>query len=823
MVFSIRRVSTDADDDEVNGESFAPSISADGHYVAFTSFASDLVPGDINGLEDVFVKDLLTGAITLVSTDASGDQGNSSSAEPSISGDGRYLVFRSGASDLVPGDTNGRYDVFVKDLLTGAITRVSTDASGDQANGDSGQASISDDGRYVAFTSYASNLVPGDTNNVYDVFVKDLLTGAIIRVSTDASGDQGNGDSDWSVISADGLYVAFASKASDLVPGDTNSFQDLFVRNMLTGAIILVSTDASGDQANSVSYDPSISGDGRYVAFTSLASDLVPGDTNGVLDVFVKDLLTGATMLVSTDVSGDQGNFASTAPSISADGRYVAFYSLASDLVPDDTNGVSDVFVKDLLTGVITRVSTDASGDPGNFDSFDPSISGDGRYVAFDSFSTDLVPGDTNNSRDVFVAPSGGAAENVDLMANNLVAEMAQLANEAYDKSTTAALSRNWHVVSAGDLHLDETGNQGGVDYTLIDGVYSATLIKSGAIFGGSANALVLEGYVDGVKTLVLAFRGTDSSSVGDLSHDLTLATDVYFASFLPLLGALGGYIQENGIENILLSGHSLGGSMVQDALATPIAGVSPDMVYGYTWGSPGADLHPQDAQLVNFVHPDDPVVQIGGGLLGRSGLDIAIDSPIAALNTAPFSSPHSGLRLAAHNMDYYLEDTINLATLANDSYISPDIANAIQTGDFWSEEITAFQIMPGTEQSDDVWISSKDQFVLGGSGDDTFHWPGGSVLRWASITPTGDPTTVDGGADTDTLVLPGRQSDWSFITNGAETDLYKRGSPDPVAVLYEVEYLQFAGRRLVQIDQSFALADHNTTVASIVPHQGDQ
>src|SRR5262245_58812866 len=245
--------------------------------------------------------------ITRVATDPSGNEGNSHSLNPSISADGRYLAFESMASNLVPGDTNGYWDVFVRDMQTGAITVVSTGAGGNQGNNGSISPSISADGRYVAFRSYANNLVPGDTGTP-DVFVRDLQTGAITCVSTDASGNQGNSESDNPYISADGRYVAFESIASNLVPGDTNGTSDVFVRDLQTGAITRVSTDASGNQGNSVSYSPCLSADGRYVAFYSNAFKLVPGDTNGTADVFVRDLQTGSITRVSTDASGNQGN-----------------------------------------------------------------------------------------------------------------------------------------------------------------------------------------------------------------------------------------------------------------------------------------------------------------------------------------------------------------------------------------------------------------------------------------------------------------------------------------------------------------------------------
>jgi Tol biopolymer transport system component len=197
--------------------------------VAIWSSADNLVPDDSNGIGDVFVKDLQTGAVTLVSADASGNQGNAESEEPNISADGRYVAFMSVADNLVPGDVNGSRDVFVKDLQTGAITLVSADASGIQGNNVSEGSSISADGRYVAFVSDADNLVAGDSNGVADLFVKDLQTGAITRMSTDASGSEGNAFSHDAAISADGRYVTFFSEADNLVPGDTNGVADVFV------------------------------------------------------------------------------------------------------------------------------------------------------------------------------------------------------------------------------------------------------------------------------------------------------------------------------------------------------------------------------------------------------------------------------------------------------------------------------------------------------------------------------------------------------------------------------------------------------------------
>ena len=404
---SIALVSTAADGSQGNAGSAyrfgpGPAISADGRYVAFVSGATNLVAGDTNDYPDVFVKHLQTGEITRVSTAADGTQGNGWNGDSSISADGRYVAFLSEATNLVAGDANGTGGVFVKDLQTGTIVRASTAADGTQANGGLIRSiSISADGRYVAFTSNATNLVAGDTNSCPDVFVKDLQTGTIVRASTAADGTQANSglhDAS-SAISADGRYVAFDSIATNLVAGDTNSCQDVFVKDLQTGEITRASAAADGTQGGSGGASPSISADGHYVAFGSGSWNLVADDTNGSYDEFVKDLRTGAITRVSTAADGTQGNNGSSGGgSISGDGRYVAFESYASNLVAGDTNGKYDVFLKDLQTGAITRLSTAADSTQGDADSFHPAIAADGGSVAFDSEASNLVAGDSNVS-----------------------------------------------------------------------------------------------------------------------------------------------------------------------------------------------------------------------------------------------------------------------------------------------------------------------------------------------------------------------------------------------------------------------------------------
>jgi len=279
-----------------------------------------------------------------------------------------------------------------------------------QPDDDSYDPSISADGRYVAFQSRASNLVVDDANGAEDIFVHDRQTGLTQRVSVDSADGAGNGGSGSPSISADGRYVVFHSYASNLVTGDTNSTYDVFVRDLQTGLTERVSISSTGAEADDSCYDAGISADGRYVAFQSYASNLVTGDTNGHADIFVHDRQTGLTQRVSVDSAGVQASKRSRQPVISAGGRYVAFETEASNLVSNDTNGEYDIFVHDLQTGQTTRASVNADGVQGNYDSFDPSISADGLYVAFHSCATDLVDGATRLEYKIYIGPADAAA-----------------------------------------------------------------------------------------------------------------------------------------------------------------------------------------------------------------------------------------------------------------------------------------------------------------------------------------------------------------------------------------------------------------------------
>jgi len=378
-------------------------VSADGRYVAFRSSGSNLVAGDTNAAYDIFVRDRQVGTTERVSVDSSGAQANGGSGlfGFTMTPDGRFVAYYSEASNLVVLDGNGVGDTFVRDRLTGATELVSVDSSGAQGNGTSGYPAISPDGRFVVFSSAASNLVTGDTNGRWDVFVHDRWTGATERASIANSGAQGNADAGWASVSADGRFVAFYSGASNLITGDTNGTLDVFVRDRLAGTTELVNVPIGGPQFNMQTWGGSISGDGRYVAFVSAASNLVAGDTNNAWDAFLRDRQLGTTACISANQNGLPGNGTSYPPFLSADGRFASFSSGASDLVPGITNG--GIFVRDLRAGTTEYASLSTAGVLPNGACEFSSISAMGRYVVFRADATNLVANDTNNVTDIFL------------------------------------------------------------------------------------------------------------------------------------------------------------------------------------------------------------------------------------------------------------------------------------------------------------------------------------------------------------------------------------------------------------------------------------
>jgi Tol biopolymer transport system component len=391
-------------------------ISADGRYVVFYSDATDLLPEPTTGY-NVFVRDRWTGTTRLASVNSAGEQQDADAYFPDISADGRYVMFVSNAGNLGPYDPASFQDSFLHDFVTGRTEVVSLNSSDTPANGYSQTLGMSADGRFVSILSPASNLVPGDTNGAIDTFVRDRVAGTTERASVATSGEQAVRESYGGSMSGDGRFLTFNSFARNLVPGDTNGVSDvprtedpgsdIFVRDRLRHTTERVNLDTNGNPSIGHAGAPILSRDGSAVTFNSLAP-LVPGDTNGEWDIFVRNLATGTTVRVSVDSSGRQavstGDNWSVDSYISGDGRFVPFTSAAGNLVPDDTNGRNDLFLHDTVTQITAGITIPFHPhDPGGNLAYPYPISDDGRYLSFYTRADNVIPGDTNGVEDVFV------------------------------------------------------------------------------------------------------------------------------------------------------------------------------------------------------------------------------------------------------------------------------------------------------------------------------------------------------------------------------------------------------------------------------------
>ena len=484
------RVSVDSAGEQGNRGSLQPTVSADGRFVAFVSDANKLVSDDTNRTTDVFVHDWLTRQTTRVSVASTGEQGNRTSYDDTaLSADGRFVAYGSRATNLVPGDTNRSEDIFVHDWLSHQTTRVSVDSDGHQGNAGSSMGALSADGRFVAFYSSASNLVPGDTNDLSDVFVHDRKLHQTTRVSVDSAGNQGQGSSTTPALSADGRFVAFASSAATLAPGNDVGGQFIYVHDRQTHETTRITHYSTA--GNAQSYQPSISADGRFVAFYS-AYSFFPDDTNYLNDIFVHDRLTRQTSQVSVASDGSQGNGASFLPSLSADGRFVAYGSEATNLGPSDTNGVAiGGYLHDRLSRQTTRINGDAADRHGTTE---PTLSADGRFVAFASFSSQNVAGDTNAAWDVFVRDR--------LIDRSATADLA--VTQTVSPSPFPAESPITYTVTVTN-HGPDAAN----DVTLADGPLKATAVASqGTCSAGAPKVCYLGTLVAGADaTVTLTLR----------------------------------------------------------------------------------------------------------------------------------------------------------------------------------------------------------------------------------------------------------------------------------------------------------------------------
>lgn len=376
------------------GQSGLQSTSFDGRYIAYESTAPTLVAGDTNATSDVFVYDRQMNTHVRVSVSTDGDQANGASFAPKITPDGRYVVFASRASNLVSDDTNDTCDIFVRDLVAATTVRASTSWDDSEGNGCSWSPSISASGRFVGFVTSATNLngISVDENAADDFVIKDMLS-KDTRIVSSAEGGEGNGNVLEGSVSADGTRVILVSESNNLVSGDDNGCADIFLRDLQQGRIELISRNAEGGFGNRESFAASFSYSGRYVVFESRASNLISSDTNGYSDVFLRDLSLGTVERVSLDSNGDQIGLASRHASVSADGTHVTFQSSSRDLTSGTLH--DQVYVRNRVAGTTTIVSSGPSG-AGNRWSRAPTISPDGHLISFSSLASNLrVPPDS--------------------------------------------------------------------------------------------------------------------------------------------------------------------------------------------------------------------------------------------------------------------------------------------------------------------------------------------------------------------------------------------------------------------------------------------
>ncbi|MEK8032072.1 hypothetical protein AACH06_14695 [Ideonella sp. DXS29W] len=549
------------------------TISADGRFVSFGSNDPKL-DANLPAADNMYVKDLLTGQVTQVSSTSAGAPGNQPTTLGTISGDGRFAVIETGATNLDAGDTNGTVDIYIKDMRTGAITRVSTDSNGNASNAGSTSSSVSYDGRYVAFVSTASNLVDNDANPSSDVFVKDVLTGVTRLASVDSNGTQGNAG--WSgqgsssaTISADGQHVAFSSWSNNLA-GDTDKEMDIFVKNLQTGELINVTGNGGSDWFGDAKVG-GISADGRYVVFET-GEHMLDDDWNGMGALYWKDLQTGEVVRVSAGYGTYDQDVA-----VSGDGRYVVMSTMQA-LVSGDTNQITDIYVRDMQTGTVTLVSQTAGGKLSNGSSEEVHISLDGSTIVFTTWASNLVAGDTNGTNAsvvVFANPlfrmtlDGGAGDDTYVIANasDVIVEAANGGTDTVRSSVSLQLVSNVENIElTGHAAINATGNQLG---NALTGNDAANVLNGGqgvdTMSGGAGNDtyvidrladVIVESAAMGVDTVQSAFSLTLQPELENLvltgSADLSGAGNTLANS---LTGNAGANVLDGGASDDTLNG----------------------------------------------------------------------------------------------------------------------------------------------------------------------------------------------------------------------------------------------------------------------------
>jgi hypothetical protein len=706
-----------------DGTSGAGNITADGRYVVFFSISTTLAPADTDRFFDVFVRDLQSGTTTLESVSSDGTKGFGSSTWPFITDDGRYVAFQSDARNLLPGGTNGRQHIYVRDRVAGTTELVSMSTAGVQADNLNDIGNLSGDGRFAVFISYASNLVPGDSNGSPDVFVRDRHAGTTSRVSVSSSGGQANGSSFWPRISADGRFVAFVSVATNLAGNDANgTVEDIYVHDMQTRTTRRVSLSSAGVQANSVSTVPALSSDGQTLAFVSFASNLVPGDTNGEFDVFVRDLQTGSTERVSVSSSGAQGNDESGAPYMSPDGRFISFHSLATNLVAGDTNGFLDVFRHDRLTGTTDLVSLSSTGFQGNADSDNAAITADGSRVVFYSNADNFVADDVNASLDVFLR---------EVNAPNAPPPSPTLSSFTVTPNNVAG-----GTASTGTVTLPGSAPPGGLVITLASEVPSVASVPSSITIaaGDSSGSFTISTFSSSTRRVGLSATHADTT----LFSFITVGPTALSTLSLSPTSVMGG---SSSTGTVTLNAAAPGGGAAVSLSATSSSTTVPTSV-----------IVPAGATIASFSIGTSPVAETTfsgitgyyGGVARTAVLGVNPSGPPPTPTAPPLNSPANDAR-PAQPVTFDWSDVANAASydiqIDNTSSIaSPFVASAV---------VTSSQATIGGLPAQQLWwrVRARNSAGVAGPFSVTRRFTPAAASAVAALSAvTVNPSSVAGG-----------------------------------------------------------------------------
>jgi hypothetical protein len=383
-----------------------PSSSGDGNFVVFASTHPSLVAGTSYQVKNIYLYDRAAQKVSMISEPLNGQEPNGDSDSPSISLDGRYISFASKASNLVPDDTNQHSDIFVVDRKAQLIERVSVSSSQVQGNNDSMEPQISSNGRFVVYASTASNLIINDSNSFKDIFVYDRQTQLVVLASVGTNGQNANGDSSLPKITANGEHVVFQSDASNLVDGDGNGQPDIFQRKLFTNQTLLISKTLGNGAFSGPSLTPAMDGSGNWVVFSAQNITIAGSEMLDPAQIYVRNVAGNQSSLVSHNAANQIGNGSSINPNIDATGHVIVFESEATNLIPTDNNGKSDIFATFRQTNLIARISVGATLNEADGPSHLPHVSANGGYVTFVSSATNLVSNDTNPGNDVFEAPT---------------------------------------------------------------------------------------------------------------------------------------------------------------------------------------------------------------------------------------------------------------------------------------------------------------------------------------------------------------------------------------------------------------------------------